>query len=221
MTVLRLMDAVLTSLLQSPKLPDYVRELTDYLRAEEAKRKAFYQDVRDDQKAEFIHGEVVYHSPAKEKHNLIRQNLEFIFLRHVRKTKAGIIRGEKALVQMTRNDFEPDLCFFNKKKAESLSGDTLFYPVPDFVVEILSKSTEKNDRGIKKDDYALHGVQEYWLVHPDKKEVEQYVLDGHVFQLKAKMDNGTVRCNVLQGLEIPLEAIFDEEVNDRFLSAMG
>ncbi len=52
------MDAVLKDILQSPRLPDYVNELQQYLLEEDAKRKAFYQNMRDDEKAEFINGEV-------------------------------------------------------------------------------------------------------------------------------------------------------------------
>lgn len=215
-----MMDTVLTSLLQSPKLPDYVRELTDYLKAEQERRQAFYRTVRDDQKVEFINGEVICHSPAKEIHNFIRQNLELIFVRFTRKQKSGIIRTEKSLVKLTRNDFEPDICFFGREKATSLKGDTMFYPAPDFVVEILSSSTEKRDRGVKKDDYALHGVQEYWIVNPDAREVEQYILAGEQYNLKEKIGHGTVRCAVLEGLEIPLAAIFEEEENENFLQSI-
>lgn len=214
------MDTVLTPLLQSPRLPDYVRELTDYLKEEEKNRQAFYRDLRDDQKAEFINGEVVQHSPVKEKHNAIRQNLEFLLLRFVRKNKLGVIRSEKALVQLTRNDFEPDLCFFNTEKATSFKADTMFYPAPDFVVEILSNSTAGRDRGVKKEDYALHGVQEYWIVDPDRKVLEQYILTDKQYELNAKMNHGTVRCVVLQGLEVPLEAIFDEDANEKFLESL-
>jgi len=59
------MDHVLKDIIDSPKLPDYVNELQQYLLLEEAKRNTFYENLRDDEKAEFINGEVIYHSPAK------------------------------------------------------------------------------------------------------------------------------------------------------------
>lgn len=214
------MDTVLTPLLQSPKLPDYVRELTDYLQAEKKRREEFYRTVRDDQKAEFINGEVICHSPARLKHTLAVEYLGSILGKYARKNKLGMVLREKALVRLTRNDFEPDICFFSTEKHGRFNNDTMVYPAPDFVVEVLSKSTEKTDRGIKKDDYALHGVQEYWIVNPDKKEVEQYVLTDKQYDLKAKTDNGTVRCVVLEGLQIPLEAIFDEDANEQFLESL-
>jgi Uma2 family endonuclease len=173
--------------------------------------------VRDDEKAEFINGEVVYHSPAKEKHLAVIENLGNILSRFVRKSKAGLIRREKALVKLRRNDFEPDICFFRKEISNAFDSNTMFFPVPDFVVEVLSSSTEKMDRGVKFVDYALNGVKEYWLVDADKKVVEQYVLENESFVLAEKVQHATVRCKVLEGLEIPLEAIFNEEANELFL----
>jgi Uma2 family endonuclease len=52
----------------------------------------------------------------------------------------------------------------------------MLFPAPDFVVEILSKGTARKDKGIKKEDYALHGVKEYWIIDPIKQTIEQYLL---------------------------------------------
>lgn len=211
------MNEVLIPLLQSPRLPDYVRELSQYLQKEESRRKDFYHSVRDDEKAEFINGEIICHSPARKKHIVAVEQLGNILSTFIRKTGAGIIMREKALVRLLRNDFEPDICFFRKESATEFSGDTMFYPAPDFVVEVLSESTEKRDRGVKFDDYAFNGVKEYWLVDPDKQVVEQYLLTENIFILKEKIAHGTVCCTVLNGLEIPVNAIFNEEDNDKFL----
>src|SRR4051794_16021453 len=104
------MDSVLKTILDSPKLPDYVEELQQYLLQEEAKRNVFYENIRDDQKAEFINGEVVCHSPARYKHTSVIANLNYILTKYVRQNKLGIITIEKSLVKLRRNDFEPDIC---------------------------------------------------------------------------------------------------------------
>ena len=214
------MDNVLKDIIDSPKLPDYVDELQQYLLQEEAKRTAFYENVSDDEKAEFINGEVICSSPARDKHTVIVNNLSSIFIRFARKNKAGVVRGEKSLVRLRRNDFEPDVYFFRKEIADTFNDDTMFYPVPDFVVEVLSDSTEKRDRGVKFVDYALNGVKEYWLVNYKNQFIEQYFLEKEVFVLAEKVQHGTVRCLVLEGLEIPLKAIFNEEHNELFLREM-
>lgn len=211
------MDNLLKDILDSPKLPDYVEELQQYLLQEEAKRNAFYENIRDDEKAEFINGEVIMSSPSREKHTVVVSNLKDIFHRFARKNKLGVVRGEKSLVRLRRNDFEPDVCFFRKEIADTFNDDTMLYPVPDFVAEVLSDSTQSRDRGIKFQDYALNGVKEYWLVNYKKQFVEQYILEGEGFVLNEKVQHGTIRCKVLEGLEILLEAIFDEEANEKFL----
>lgn len=47
---------------------------------------------------------------------------------------------------------------------------------PDLIVEVLSKSTMKNDRNKKKDVYEKFGVREYWIVDPLNKSIEVYHL---------------------------------------------
>ena len=44
------------------------------------------------------------------------------------------------------------------------------------VIEILSRSTAKRDRGYKKDAYERYGVKEYWIVHPTEFSIEVYTL---------------------------------------------
>ena len=69
------------------------------------------------------------------------------------------------------------VCDRDKIKQDGVHG------VPDLVVEVLSPSTMRNDRGHKKDAYAQCGVQEYWIVNPVDKSVESYCLDGAVYVL--------------------------------------
>jgi Uma2 family endonuclease len=68
------------------------------------------------------------------------------------------------------------VCFFDNAKASTFQPEQMIHPAPDFVVEILSTSTEARDRGIKFEDYAAHGVREYWLVDPEGETLEQYLL---------------------------------------------
>ena len=48
------------------------------------------------------------------------------------------------------------------------------FGAPDFVVEILSRSTRKKDTVKKLQKYESAGVREYWVVDPDKKKVIVY-----------------------------------------------
>ncbi len=57
------------------------------------------------------------------------------------------------------------------------------YGAPDLVVEILSPSTAKNDKGHKKDVYESSGVPEYWIVNPVDKSIEVYLLKDAKYTL--------------------------------------
>lgn len=53
----------------------------------------------------------------------------------------------------------------------------VFLDIPRFVMEVLSPSTEKYDRGEKKELYREQEIDEYWIVDLKEKKVEIYELD--------------------------------------------
>ena len=48
------------------------------------------------------------------------------------------------------------------------------YGAPDFLAEVLSKSTRKKDLRIKASKYAAAGVREYWTIAPESKRIIVY-----------------------------------------------
>ena len=113
------------------------------------------------------------------------------------------------LIVLTRNDYEPDICFFRAEKAANFTPDQSKFPAPDLAVEVLSESTATVDRGIKFEDYAAHGVGEYWIVDPVAETIEQYLLQEGVYRLAVKVKTGTIASAVVTGFEIPVRAVFD------------
>jgi Uma2 family endonuclease len=194
-----------------------VAELQEYLSSEEERRNFFYNTITDREKAEFINGEIIIHSPVVLRHNLASGNLLLAVMEHVRHYKLGMVGYEKLMVRLTRNDYEPDLCFFDLEKAKSFTPDQKLFPAPDWIIEVLSDSTEKNDRGIKMEDYALHGVKEYWLVETKRQYVEQYYLKhGSFFLHKMHGEGDVMLSETIAGLQLPVDAIFNDEANKQY-----
>jgi Uma2 family endonuclease len=204
------MDLVFEELLESPKLAIYVDQFQRLLADEQKRRAQFYEQMTESQKTEFINGEVVVHSPVKLRHTTASRRLLMLLGTYVQKYELGLVGHEKMLITLTRNDYEPDICFFHQEKAYFFMPDQMQFPAPDFVVEILSPSTEKNDRGIKLIDYAAHGITEYWIIDPDLMFVEQYLLEGDEYRLVRKTDSGQIASTAIAGFEIPVRAIFDD-----------
>lgn len=206
--------SALAEILQSHRLPEYASIIEQRLKAERDRRNAFYAEMTDESKMEFIDGEVVLHSPARNWHLNASKYLLMLLQYWVSCHTKGLVQIEKALCIFDRNDYEPDIVYFGPAKAALIRRDTLKFPVPDFIVEILSESTEGRDRGVKFDDYAAHGVQEYWIVDPHEETIEQYLLssDG-TYNLKLKSASGDIASTFIQGFFIPIRAVFDADAN--------
>jgi Uma2 family endonuclease len=215
------MSALLQELRRSPALPRIVEDLRRQLEEESEVRRRFRDEITEQQKAEFINGEVFMHSPATAKHIDISGRL-FSLLRHFTTARRlGRVFNEKALVGLARNDYEPDILFYGPAKAAGIRPDQLVFPAPDLVVEVLSPSTEHHDRGVKFEDYAAHGVQEYLLIAPRPQEIEQYALHDGRFILKAKLAaNARYESAVVPGFAIPVAAVFEDDACNRALLAL-
>lgn len=213
-------DPALQSILSSHWLPEIAQQINEKLSAEAALRARFYDEVTESQKAEFIDGAVIVHSPAKMEHIEASDRLMRLIAQWVDRI-GGLLCHEKALCTFSRNDYEPDLAYFGAEKAATIDRKTMKFPSPDFIVEILSESTEKVDRGVKFDDYAAHGVREYWIVDPRDQTLEQYLLTPEQsYKLTLKSARGEVKSSVLQGFALPIEAIFDAEAFRQAMAAL-
>jgi Uma2 family endonuclease len=218
------MPDTLAAVLKDPKAP-LVLEQAQALLAEEARRRREFREwVTEEIKAEFIQGEIVLHSPVKRKHR-IASELLFRFLSLFSSIKKiGEAAHEKAMVALTRNDYEPDICFWSKEKTAAFDGETMLHPAPDFVVEVLSKRISRHDRHTKFQDYALHGVREYWIIDPTKQVVEQYALltenDTAYLPYGKFVPGEDITSVAIPGFTIPVVAIFEESANLEAIQAL-
>jgi len=134
-------------------------------------------------KTEMINGiEIIMMSPPFLNHNVVKDNVLHIFRSHL---KNNICRpyGDNVKVVLEDDSYViPDffvVCDKSKRKRDGIHG------APDLIAEVLSPSTEKTDRGEKKDLYQRVGVKEYWIIEPNKKVIEVYLLKGNVYVLNA------------------------------------
>ncbi|MGY8689832.1 MAG: Uma2 family endonuclease [Verrucomicrobiales bacterium] len=204
----------------SPTLALDLKKCEELLARESEERSRFRDELLPHQKAEFINGQVLMHSPAKAIHNQVRGLIERILGTHVDAKRDGLLSSEKALCGFTRNDYEPDIVWFGPKKAAQILPETLVHPVPDFAIEILSPSTTDNDRGVKFVDYAAHGVAEYWIVDPDKQIIEQYQREEDQYTLVTTLREGDLTPLSFPELHIPHAAMFAPNANVAFLRSI-
>ncbi len=210
----------LAALFASPRLPDIAQEINERLRREAEARRQFYHDMTDDCKMEFIGGEVIMHSPAKARHVRVKDNILRMAQNFVIARDLGEVMDEKTLCVFPRNDYEPDIVFFGPAKAAGIKPDTMKFPIPDFIVEVLSDSTEERDRGVKFQDYEAHGVKEYWIVNAEEEWVEQYVEKVGRYELRLKSGSGEISSTVIPGFTVPVRALFDHKESLRVMQTL-
>lgn len=109
-------------------------------------------------------------------HHFVMSNLEYIIKSYSKNTNCVVMREAKYEWEGVDEKYEPDislLCGLRRRKR------LCYTDVPRFIAEVLSNSTEQDDRNKKMKVYASVGVEEYWLIDwrvPEGK-VERYLLD--------------------------------------------
>ncbi|MFQ5455419.1 MAG: Uma2 family endonuclease [Nitrospirota bacterium] len=112
-----------------------------------------------------------------------------------------IVLSEEDVVQ-------PDIFFISRDRLNIIT-DKNINGAPDLVVEILSPSTSKIDRNLKKKLYLRHEVKEYWIVYPDEEIIEVLIIEGQEYKRSGLfMKEDALVSPLLQGLKIDLKDIF-------------
>ena len=176
---------------------------------------------------EIIGGEKFMSPAANLDHSGIIMRLGMIIGTHLSNNKSGYVYPDDVDVHFSDGSlYKPDLCVVLKSNEKILAGRKAIFGAPDMVVEVLSYSTRKKDRGVKKDTYEAQGVREYWIIDPWAKIIDVYLLrDGKYFlsgeymlpdekDLEFMTDaeraevKSEVPVSIVDGLTIPLEFVF-------------
>ena len=133
---------------------------------------------------EIIGGKEIMSPSGTIGHNTVIGNLYWIFKNYFKEHKNGRVFTDSLDVHLEDGEvYMPDVKVI--KNYTVLSNIDTIHVVPDFVAEVLSKSTRKYDIGEKKDIYEKHGVSEYWTIEPLQKSIDVY----HLIDGKYKLDN--------------------------------
>jgi Uma2 family endonuclease len=96
----------------------------------------------------------------------------------------------------------PDLILVSKRNLSRLKKNHLQGPA-DLVVEIISPSNRSVDRRDKYHEYQKGGVREFWLLDPERKEAQFYILGRDRIYHPANLEEDIrFHSTVLKGLWI-------------------
>ena len=70
----------------------------------------------------------------------------------------------------------------------------MLFRSPDWIIEIVSPSTERMDYGIKLFKYCSAGVREYWIINPVNRTVNIYDFQSNEKTGQYSFDNDIRSC---------------------------
>ncbi|QKY69862.1 Uma2 family endonuclease [Lentibacillus sp. CBA3610] len=168
-----------------------------------------------EERAELYEGTPVFMAPASFQHENIIANLMGKFS-NMLDGKSCYAFGSNLQVVFPFKDNNkgkddvvvlPDIsivCDMNKLRNKRCYG------APDLIVEVLSPSTSRNDRLLKRNYYEKAGVKEYLIVDPHNQYIEKYVLHEDTLNLEEvySSENPTFVSTLFPDITFSFKAIF-------------
>ena len=107
------------------------------------------------------------------------------------------------------NILVPDLAGWRRERMPRLPDTAWFETVPDWICEVLSPSTARDDRAEKMPLYSEMGVTHAWLVDPNLRTLEAYEnQQGRWLLLKTLADDAKVALAPFDAVEWELEVLW-------------
>ncbi|MDZ4856770.1 MAG: Uma2 family endonuclease [Nitrospirota bacterium] len=135
-----------------------------------------YHDYRllpdDGKRYEIIEGDLCMTPAPVTRHQIIVGRLLHALLSYLDTHPVGTALTAPCDVILSDTDIvQPDVLFVHHNSRARVAEQNVQGP-PDMVVEVLSPGTAARDRDLKRKRYEHFGVQEYWLIDPDKNTLE-------------------------------------------------
>ena len=126
----------------------------------------------DGNRYELVHGDLFVTPPPSDEHETIAARLHAALAPFVEAHSLDHVYRPRAVMRHRGSEAEPDL-MVRRELAHRTGTDKDWSraPVPILVVEIASPHTLRRDRGAKRELYMEAGVNEYWIVDPESREI--------------------------------------------------
>jgi Uma2 family endonuclease len=105
----------------------------------------------------------------------------------------------------------PDLAGWRRERWVGIPRLGPIPVMPDWVCEVLSRSTEAEDRAVKMPLYARAGIRHLWLLNPDPATLEIYRLEPQGWLLVSSHARpGRVRVEPFDAVELDFTPIWED-----------
>lgn len=170
----------------------------------------------DGQYAEYVDGEVIKPMSVTQKHDFLTNFLMTALTFYVSTKNLGTICGEPYQMKMLIDDKikgrEPDI-FFVKTENFDRIGEHFFDGAADLVIEVISPERVVRDTQEKFEEYETVGVEEYWIIDPNRRTANFYNLDETgKYKLRYPTAEDVFESRVIEGLRIKTDWLWQDEL---------
>ena len=142
------------------------------------------------QRAELIDGQIYDMAPPSPMHQELVMELSATLRDYIKKN-GGPCKVYPApfavfLNEDDRNYVEPDISVICDPSKVDNRG---YQGAPDFIIEIVSPSSQRMDYLTKLFKYRTAGVHEYWIVNPLQRTVQVYSFEGTEDSIQYSFDD--------------------------------
>ncbi len=172
-----------------------------------------YEDYRrlpeDGYRYEILDGELVREPAPRPLHQIVVKNLLLLLDGAASRESLGIVLcAPLDVILSDENLVQPDIVFIPRGRWATITDENV-RGAPTLVVEVLSPSSRNRDRVRKLRIYERFGVQEYWIVDPEKRCVERMVLTDQGYGAPSVLFAGDVLTTpLLPELAIDIRQVF-------------
>jgi Uma2 family endonuclease len=165
----------------------------------------------DGRRHEILDGEWVVTPAPNTKHQAVSRVLQWELVSQLHHKKLGLVFAAPTDVIFSNlRATQPDLLVVAQERRNIISERGI-EGAPDLVIEILSTSTERTDREVKRKLYADGGVREYWIVDPRSSRIEVLSLRGVVYESAGDYGPGARAKSEIFPFSVAVDAVFADD----------
>lgn len=170
-------------------------------------RLADYLALPDEPRCELIYGRFYVTPSPTPSHQLVALLLWQALYAIARKVGGIALAAPLDVVLNDHTVVQPDISYFTAARRKVIGRRV--EGAPDLVVEILSPSTTRTDRGEKMKLYFEAGTREYWLVDLAQRQIEFLARRDEEFGVILTVGS-IYRSRVLPEIELDMAALWRE-----------
>ena len=172
----------------------------------------FLDDPTVDEHSEWVDGKVVPMHAVAEPHDRVVRWLNELLGPYIRRRRLGRLLGEPFVMKLEPDlpGRSPDLIFVKAERLERIRRNHLWGPA-DLAIEVASPDSQTRDRVHKLAEHERGGVEEYWLIDPDRQEVDFHrVGEGGRYARVEPDHDGIYRSPLLPEMRLRVEWMWSQ-----------